>query len=739
MKKRLAILLAALLALSALPALAAPVSLTFFGEMLETGIYIGDIAGGGQDLYSLVNSGSTQSLYHWQVGMEAPELWVADVASGGMYLSLTDAKKYGGEKDYAHAMDKLFMYEGSLAALNTFDGTVFTIEKKDGQIVYEPLVALEWEGYLALQESSYSILGLEAMDGKLYFATRYWGNEGSKVQLDEFDVKTGKSRRVEAQFVTALTPYKDGQLIVSVYDQDHAYNRETDQMTYPTLQILNPADGKLQKFYDCDESYGGGLRYDAAADSLYFLTNGGIQLMKGLAAPIPCAYAAVDGWGEAASALLDGGLYALVSNQLLAVISTDPSELSDVVLNVTGINSKSSYAFSKDHPNVPLLNAGWYTDVNELLGVGAAKSAGTDILQVSGDELARVIDKGYALDLSGNAQLMARIEKMHPAIQKACMRDGKLYAFPSQAYAPAYGFDSYVFKDLPVIPEDVPANWIDLCAFINDWNEKKNDEAYGVKVMDGSKSNLFYSMLSAYQDYYAYTGDALTFDTPLFRQLMAAYESLQMPDDSMTDEDFWNMPSMLIDYGNPLSGNTKRLPLSLTADTPYIATVQGQFYFVNPNSKNPELATELLTYVPLDYDEETRIIFYPGIEKPMKSPDFEKRMEEYRDQLEASKKQLETAEPADRQGIEDNIKWLEDMLQHPERFEYTIALDVFEQYRELVTDNLVISSQGVLNSTGDSSEELYSLNSRYLQGQIKLDEYIQKLEKITRMVLKEQR
>lgn len=738
MKKRLAVLLAALLALSALPALAEPVSLTFFGDILEEKghVYISELVGGGQDLYALVNTDDGFDLYHWQIGMASPELWVSGIVTGGTYQRLEDAKKYGGERDYAHTMDKLFIYEGRLAALNAFDGTVFTVEKKDGQIVYTPLAALEWDSYLKMTESGYNITALEAVDGKLYLSTQFWGDEGVTLRLDAFDVNTGKARQVEAKFVTGMTPYKDGQLIVSIYNQDNAYDHEKGQMTYPTLQILNPADGKLQKFYDCDEGYGGGLRYDAATDSLYFLHTSGIQVMKALGAPQVCALTAVDGWGEADSALLDGGLYALVSQSLLTVKSTNSDELSDVVLNVSDVRPNVSYAFSKDHPNVPILNAGWQ-DIEELIAAGIGKSAGTDIFQVSSDMLDRAISKGFALDLSGNAKLMAEIGKMHPAVQKACMRDGKLYAFPAHAYSPAVCIENSALKDLPIKPEDIPTNWLDLCAFINEHGEVLEEE-HGIRILGGGKSNVFYQMFGAYQDYYTYTGEPLTFDTPLFRQLMTAFESLKMPSDDEMIEALWEMPSLLGDYGNPLSGGSLRLPLTLSADTPYVATTDSMFYFVNPNTKNPELAAELLTYVPIGYEEETRVILYPGITEPAKSPYFERQMADMQKALEDAKKQIETAEPADKAMYEDSIKWYEDALQHPERFEYAISLDAFNQYRELVKDNLIISARSILNATGKSSEELYPLNERYFKGQIKLEEYIQKLEKITQMILKEQ-
>ncbi len=737
MKKTLSLLLALVLLLGCVSALAEPVSLSFFGEMMDEGLYVPSLCGGNEDLYAIVSDNNTYKLTHWRVGMNQPETWDSDVLWNSYCETLDEAKNQTG-KEYPCFMDALFIRDGVLHTLGSADGKVFSIGFENGIAKYNEVKALDWEPFEKLREDGYGLRDVKAVGEKLYIAAYVYGQTNPYL-LMEYDFETGKGQTVNTKFVNAITPYQDGKLIATIYDENNAYDPATGKQSYATLQILNPKDGSLQKLYDCTETFAGGIQYDPAEDALYFCDTKGIVKMPGLKEPVLCAYASIDRWGSAATALLSGGLYAYV-NRIVTVKSTNPSELSKVVLSAMGVGDKARYAFSKDYPTVPVLDAGYDITVDEIIKTGMAKDSTVDVYYIdSRMNLAGLIDKGFALDLSGSEAIRSLMAQMHPVIQKMCMRGDKIYCIPRSGYSPAMCYETYALNnlDLPIGKEDIPTNYLDLLKLMKTWYEEYAEDYPDVVPFDGGKSYLLYCIQNEYINYYAYMGQPLTFDTELFKTLLSALEAIPFPDMSqMNEEDFYKT-GLISDMGNPIEGNCDRIGMSLTADTPYIATIEMSFLYVNANSQNAEMATKLLEYTELDYDCEAQVVFFPDRVTAIESPRFQQEKQKYEESLARYTKRLTTCEPGEKAQIEDEIKYLENTLANPERFQYQVTPQTIAQFREMVKDNMIVQSESILYSSGESSDELYSLQERFLNGQIKGEDYIKGIERIVKMMQKE--
>ena len=737
MKKILAAILSLLMLFSCISALAEPFSIA----MLEKGAYwyIPNLAGGGDTLYFHMQSGDGGYLYRWQTGMEAPELLSDEILGDVYYTSLEDAFQQTG-KDFTYAISALFMRGESLLALNEINGLVFEIKKEGDSIAYTDVLTLDLSEYQKLKENYASILQAIVADNTLYLLYRKHEYSDNDFFLDAFDLQTGARARINVPFINDIAPHKDGKLLATIYDEMNAYNDETGVVSYAKVFILDPRSGALEKVLDGDKDFMGGSQYDAGTNSLYFQNRFGVMIMPDMGAPVQAAYATVDNYSTPKTLLLNGGLYAFSDNNII-VKSTNPAELPNTVLYATYIGGqKALSAFEKQNPGVPVLMAGYQGDLAEITTALLAKDSSVDVYEgYPSSGLDRIIDKGFALDISKSKILMDTMAQMPAAVQEICMRDGKLYAFPTTVYAPAFCLEMYSFQDIELNPEEFPTNFIDLLKFIGEWDETYADLYPDVIPMDCGKETFLYFLQNEYIAYYSYLNEPLTFDTDLFRSLLGALDACDFSFIEDLGEALWEKRTLVVDYGNPLTGNSKRLGMSLSANTPYVATMHLNCLFVNINTKNPDLAISLLENTVLDYDPETRVVLFPHSDEVFESPHFQKTMEDFEKQLASQKERLETADPDMKRDIEQEITWLEEALSNPDRFRYDISPDVVAQYREMVTDNLVVNTESILYASEDAGVEVQALMERYLQGQMPAEGYIQGIEKILKRIMNEQK
>lgn len=723
MKKVVLSLLLCLLFAGHSVAFAAPVSsvLEVDGTYLSPNILFSN----NDDLFLFENQ---STLYHWQVGMAEPEVLADDLLSASWYSSKEEAEK-GTGRDFTYATDAFFIANDRLYGLNFLTGDVFELTFNNGSTSFQPFVTLDLSAYQPIREGNgIYIRHTECVDNTLYLSLESYTDMGTIYRLDAYDLSTGKMTALPIEHVTDIAIYRDGKLLVSIYDQENAYDFQTGESSYPAIFIYNPIDNSLEKKVDCDRTYLGGLQYNADTDTLYYQSQGGIMQMIAFSNPQLCANKPTSQWGEAGpSALLAGDIYACQDGYVF-VRSTNPSDLSNTVLTVSELALEQAMLFSKDYPSVAVSSAPYEDASNALMQMANNKDNSTDILTISSPSmLATIIDKGYALDLSSSDVIKDHLSQMNPSIQKACMRDGKIYAIPTMVYAPALVVEDAVLTEMPFSQADIPTDLLSLLMFTQEYPDEI--------ILSGDKERSFSRIIDHYLSYYAYLDQPLTFDTPLFREALATLESLDWSKDA---SEYWGMDNeLLIDYGNPLSGNAKRFPLSLSQETPYIATMDAGFTFINPNTVQPEMAIKYLEYRFQLYDLESKIILYPDFNDIPISPWHQENVDSLTTSIETFKASLESCEPSEVAEINEKIASYEKELETINSNPYEIRPDVIEQYRSLVSDNIVLNDYYNLFYSDSGSDEIQTLRNRYLASQISTDEFIQKLEKIINMMEKE--
>ena len=303
--------------------------------------------------------------------------------------------------------------------------------------------------------------------------------------------------------------------------------------------------------------------------------------------------------------------------------------------------------------------------------------------------------------------------------------------------------------------EELPTNFVELCEFITRWNDEFVDEYPEYWLMEGTgstglKAELLGIMLSTYIDYCNYEGQDITFDTPAFREMMQAWEKVecdqidkQMADDEANDTYRTGLLNQYYTTVGDFSWMTgkneyaKYLPITLTADTDEFFSTSMTVLFINPNSTHMEAALNLLNCTLEALDNSTKYTLFTDMTEPVRNSSYDRMLSSEQEYLDSLKKQLETADEADKQYIEESIKSEEEYIEKTlPQYEYDISAEAIQYYLENVVPKICIRKPSFVSSgsSSDSNSELRNLVTRYNGGQITLDQFIREADNKMRMM-----
>ena len=754
-----AILAAALLLCLAGAALAAPGDATLFPQAEgQPNISIASLAGEGDLFYILTYDGV---LYRYQTGTEQPELLAEDIAYDMGYTSAKDYEDQTG-KSAGEVVSFLFLKDGQLYALNTITGQFSTMAVSGGAISLNPIVTMNLES-LVVSEGNYSYLP-QVEDSlftgnELYLLTvDYSSNDGwGKQTLVSFNLTDGQPKTYATQFIRNITAYRDGKLLVTIYDQSTAYDEATGKWKNPELHIFDPAADTSEMVAQLDSQDASGLQYSEENDTLYYFSNGTVIMMPVLANPQLAAYLPSQ-WLSSGmnTALLDGNLYVCCAEGVY-VKNTDPAYLPTSKLTVYGGYSNSAtMAFISKYPDVALNFSQEYYEGAEALGqamVSGENSLDVIIVDLSYNNFTSLMRKGYCQDLSGDSAITQAMDKMYPFIGEALSMDGKLYAVPLSMHANSGTF-SYIPEALEAVgltEQDLPRSLIELCGFITLWNDEYADEFDEYQPLQWSDYRLpmFYQMMRQYAAYYQYLGQDLTFDTPLFRSLLTALDGMDSSNLDLgenatpeEDEEIWNKTSLFeTGMGIELYENEYYKPWSMTlsSDTEDVIGVNMQVAFVNPRSQNLDMAMRLLECYLENLDKQARILMCPDQNDPVENPYFEQNVKSWEEEEARLEKQLETCQPEEKKDLETNLEYIRELIAKKDDYRYDINAEAIANYRENIAPKLFVEAENLLNTSDSGAQELQSLQSRYLDHLISADQFIKEADNKVRMMILERR
>ena len=179
------------------------------------------------------------------------------------------------------------------------------------------------------------------------------------------------------------------------------------------------------------------------------------------------------------------------------------------------------------------------------------------------------------------------------------------------------------------------------------------------------------------------------------------------------------------------------LILSLDGETEPIVPVSMTVMIVNPRSTRIDQAAAYLTAYAGHYEAETEnIMFFPDQNDPVPNSYYEVQKQSYEESLQDLDSRIEKADESEKASLRDNREQIQGFLDELENQRMSVTEEMIQAYREQVAPYLYVTPQTPLTNS-DSSGELGTLTSQYLDHAIDLDTYIREMDQRVRMMMLE--
>ena len=711
----------------------------------------------GDTVYARVG----QAIYAWQAGQEKPVKVAGDIPDN--YGSYEDAVEQIGEK--ADTIISGLVADGeTLYALNNLNGKLSPISFQEGKAVFGTPVQLDWADMVKDHGDYTSIRQLyrtAIVQGRLYAMIRN-DEDYYKPDFASFDLATGERRLYKVPFVMDFTPYKDGKLLLKIYDMENAYREGGAEPAKPTLSVFDPADGSAAQAGVFGHANASGLVYQPETDTLLYAANSRLMAMKALGSPAQVAYLPMDYGDDSPALLLPGGLYAIGTWNGLFVRNTDPQYMPASSLSVYGgYMDAAAMAFTLQYPQVPLTipENVYFESMDQWARAMTSGDQAIDVyhISVSYEDFGNLMEKGYCVDLGESPSLLEKIGKMYPFLLEAVQKDGRLYAMPVDMYGDGLSIGVKAWKEAG-LEEKIPTSFLGVLEFMDWWSREGVAQHPDVKLMQGVsdyRQTLFNMIVNQYVYECQRQGQELSFDTPLFRKLMQALENIDidalndtLPPESEMEEMMYDETSALFsphgewlsvydstyyeEYAKPLvvpmeEGGKAGIPVYMRA------------IFINPNTKNKEMALKYLE-ICLDKLEDTqRVMMFPDENEGVPNADYERMLKIWQEELDKQKERLKKAKPELVKEIESTIKFYEEALANKERYYWNINPKDIKRYRQMAEYCFPAVTNLLDYRTKEGTSEIRTLMDRYRQKQMSMDQFIAEADKKIRMILLERR
>jgi ABC-type glycerol-3-phosphate transport system substrate-binding protein len=647
----------------------------------------------------------------------------------------------------------------ALYGFNRDTGTLWTLAHSAGMLDKPTLfVQLDWAGMKRKgSQGDYEYVpqigDALIMDGILYMALTDWEVSDKPYELCGWDLATGKlTVDWKGLPMRTLAPYQNGLLIGKLYDEANSWDEDTQTQKMPQLATLDPKTGETKELLTFTGASIYGVRYNAATDTLYYIDGATVYRMTGLTQPATVsAYLPNRVWDDASVSLLPGGMYAVADYNGLIVRGLDMPGIENGALTVLGEYGSSGHlAYVSQYPQALVTcSEAYYSTLEEFAAAMVSGSDTVDVLRLGSDytPLNRLIDKGYAQDLSSFPALMALANRMDPNLTKLCMRDGKLYGLPVSMYGNSIGYNRNAWEALGLTEADVPATFEDLLDFVANWQADYGEDHPEYMLTDNgvAREALMSWLMDAYVAEQARAGQMLSFDTELFRTLAAKLESIDfsemdVPYDEQNEE-FWSRQSVfstytVVTYPGQYRYDMQFIPLPLAAGLEPVMPTSVEYLVVNPRTTHLEQAVQYLTVYVSNLDKtDAAITLFPDNNEPMIDPTYETNRVQWEKDLVDFEARLETATEAEKADIKYSIEYFKRMLNDADTYRYSVAPKDIATYRNDVAPYLVVTGQTPLKTWNkEGNNEFYTLRDQYMQGAIKLDQFLKEMDKRLRMM-----
>lgn len=718
----------------------------------------------GANLYLLVSnlySGSNDGqvwLERWSAGMNEPETVLEGLRS--YRNESTDATTPVVTRLLADGECLYGFDESSRQVMRLVDGT--------GSAAVQPLCTLEAKEEEPSEDGIYYgsyVSSMFTQEGEVVRLAENYGEGESSLLVERYALDTGKliAQQGVDSTLRALCAYKDGKYLALVQPVPGPEDMEAP-MTQ--IAVYDPATGGTTLVATLNGSYLNNVTYDPQSDTAYYCCDATIYAVPmATGESRVSAYLPVNAWSgsDTTFGALSGGMIVYANGDGAYVRRLDAPEMAAGALTVANEGGTTKHmAVVAEHPELNVTLASEYPQTMEELTTAMVSGTGSmDVLclTTSYNPVERLIDKGYAADLSGYPELMAVAGRMDPRFTQSVMRDGKLYALPVALSTNTLGVNAEAMEKLGLTESDLPTTWLEFLDFAANYYYDYGEENADVVLMDlNMRRSLFQMIRDQYVAAQLRDTGSVSFDTPLFRKLMQALEAIDFTEldpyevkgdkvwEGNDANEFYEKQQLFTRYSEASpramdqSGygrSNQPLILRLDSQTEPVLPVSMTVMIVNPRSTRMDQAAAYLTAYAGHYEAETEnIMFFPDQNDPVPNRYYEVQKQSYEESLQDLDSRIEKADESEKASLRDNREQIQGFLDELENQRMSVTEEMIQAYREQVAPYLYVTPQTPLTNP-ESSNELDTLTSQYLDHAIDLDTYIREMNQRVRMMMLE--
>ncbi|MCI5956211.1 MAG: hypothetical protein MRZ54_04440 [Clostridiales bacterium] len=716
----------------------------------------------GDTLYLLTTANrpgeSEESLERWKPGMEAPEVVLTGLKSYSLEEETTDAtvvNRLFSDGESLYGLDYGYHEDKRAAVTRLVDG--------QGIVGVTPLCTVDVAA-LNLSESGYeemaTLINVFAVDGVLTMLGVFYTANGSEYVFTQYDLSTGETlRQSKEKTVFSLCPYKDGAMLALVRPES-----KPDEPTAPVeIARYDPVAGTLETLVKTDKIEMCGIGYNAESDTAYYVSGATVYALPGVTGEARVsAYLPISAWMEQPIAYLDGGMIVHESWQGAYVRALDAPGIGEGALVIYGEGGSNKHAAVVDaHPELPItMSDSYYGTMEQLTAAMVGGEDTVDVLRLAVETapVERLIQKGYAADLSGYPELMAVVRRMDAPFSEVLCRDGKLYGVPVNVSGGLISVNKEVMEALELTQDDLPSTYMELLDFAANFYYDYGEEHQDIALFDNPRmrDELFEKIMAQYIALQMRAGEAVQFDTPLMRKLLVALDAIDFteldPYATLGDEawdngemdEFYEKRGLFSMYTSvsPRSfGFENLLPLVLPLDEGMepIVPMNMDILIVNPRSAHMDQAAVYLAEYVKHYDAaDENLMLFPDENDPVPNPYYEMSKLSWEENIRELDERLEKADESEKAALREERKTMEEYLADVEKHRISVTAEMLAAYRERVAPYVYVARQTPLTDWGsETGGELRTQINQYNSGAIDVETFIREVDKRVRMMMLE--
>ncbi len=592
--------------------------------------------------------------------------------------------------------------------------------------------------FSALRQAGIMTLKMPVVTGDMLYALSESGKQWVSLSLSD-----GAVRVLDVPALSSLCAYRDGELLATL-----AMSVQSD----PRVCVLDEEGNVLRTLCDLPLSRVCAAVYDPAGDAVYVYSEGQVMLVGEDGALttvnyLPDVYApSVDD----VAFLAPDGFVLLSKWTCLSVRSTAPEDACKTPLRISGTNGgkEAEAAFTRAYPDIPVVSTWTPYTAEEIAQAVRSGEDAVDIFRLGGmHDVSALIDQGFAEPLDTPA-LREATALMYESAQAYLAREGVPYAVPyavrldlmraNEALLSQFGFDGPPRTVLEYV--EMVTRWREL--YGGEHEDYVLDYAINLSAIDEADYATLALQMALHQYVSAAEarGESVRFDTPAFISLLEAIAGLPEPQELQgCGDDLLYQQNALLDTRYDLALHSQEEIQRPGAIFPWPAAFEGapqavtaemDVYILNPNSKNKEAAIRFLALTATQPPVLAGYILRPGQNDPLEFVTWQEGYEERKQDRDALRAQIYTADPADRAGLEAVLAKMEAWEVNWERTDrWRFGPDDVAALRPL-TAHLDFGAKSLRRSLlKDGFGELEDICKRFLSGGLSARQAAQEMER----------